>query len=185
MYDFLSYSTGNYLFVCIIRPSDGYWWNKLTSAFEVYNSSNFSSYVILCTEFGSTGIYYYLVPSSLPGSNHPYNIISKVQSGTGTGTSSADDEDANGPVGTLHWDGTSIVAINSRPTLAQILAGGDIDGYTLEQTLKICLAALAGKISGAGTTSIVIRAADDSKDRITATVTSRGNRTVVTLDATG
>lgn len=69
--------------------------------------------------------------------------------------------------------------------LAQILASGDIDGYSLEQTLKLCLAALSGKVSGGGTTEIIIRAADDSKARITATVDSNGNRSAVTLDAAG
>ncbi len=71
------------------------------------------------------------------------------------------------------------------PTLAEILAGGDIDGYTLEETLKLCLAALSGKLSGAATTTITIRAADDSADRITATVDSDGNRSAVTLNAAG
>lgn len=75
------------------------------------------------------------------------------------------------------------------PTAAQnaaaILAAGDVDGYTLEQTLKLCLAALAGKLSGAAGTTVTIRAADDSKTRITATVDSNGNRSAVTLDAAG
>lgn len=68
---------------------------------------------------------------------------------------------------------------------AAILAAGDVDGFTLEQTLKLCLAALAGKLSGAATTTITIRAADDSKARITATVDADGNRSSLTLDATG
>jgi hypothetical protein len=68
---------------------------------------------------------------------------------------------------------------------ATVLAAGDIDGYTLEQTLKLCLAALAGKLSGAATTTITIRAADDSKARITATVDADGNRSAVILDAAG
>lgn len=68
---------------------------------------------------------------------------------------------------------------------AAILAAGDVDGYTLEQTLKLCLSALAGKLSGAGTSTVTIRAADDSKARITATVDSDGNRSTITLDAAG
>lgn len=68
---------------------------------------------------------------------------------------------------------------------AAVLAAGDIDGYTLEQTLKLCLAALAGKLSGAATTTVTIRAADDSKNRIVATVDVDGNRSAVTLDAAG
>lgn len=63
------------------------------------------------------------------------------------------------------------------------MAAGDIDGYTLEQAQKLILAALAGKISGGGTTTNTIKAADGSKDRITATVDASGNRTSLTLDA--
>lgn len=68
---------------------------------------------------------------------------------------------------------------------AAMLAAGDVDGYTLEETLKLCLAALAGKLSGAATTTITIRAADDSTDRIVATVDADGNRSAVVLDETG
>ena len=63
------------------------------------------------------------------------------------------------------------------------LAAGAIDGFTLEETQKILMAAMAGKVSGGGTTNMVFRAADDSKARVTATVDSNGNRTVITLDA--
>ncbi len=65
------------------------------------------------------------------------------------------------------------------------LAAGDIDGYTLEEALKIVLATCAGEVSGATTTTITIRAADDSKSRITATVDADGNRSALTLDETG
>lgn len=66
-----------------------------------------------------------------------------------------------------------------------ILASGDVDGFTLEQTFKLLLAAAAGKLSGAATATQIIRAADDSKDRITATTDADGNRTAITLDAAG
>jgi len=58
------------------------------------------------------------------------------------------------------------------------------DGYDLEQAIRLILAADAGKLSGGGTTTEIMRAADDSKARITATVDSSGNRTAITLDAT-
>lgn len=60
----------------------------------------------------------------------------------------------------------------------------DADGYDLPGSLRLLLAPLAGKLSGAGTTTNIIRAADDSKARITATVDASGNRTAITLDAT-
>lgn len=68
---------------------------------------------------------------------------------------------------------------------AAVLAAGDIDGYSLEEAHKLELAALVGKLSGADGTTITIRAADDSKARITATVDSSGNRTAVALSETG
>lgn len=66
-----------------------------------------------------------------------------------------------------------------------VLASGDVDGFTVEQTLKLLLATLVGKVSGGGTNTITIRAADDSKARVTATVDTSGNRTSLTLDAAG
>lgn len=51
---------------------------------------------------------------------------------------------------------------------------------TLTQSLQLSNASLAGKVSGAGTSTVVIRDLADSKDRITATVDADGNRTAVT-----
>jgi hypothetical protein len=64
------------------------------------------------------------------------------------------------------------------------LANGIETGITPRQALRLVLAASAGKLSGAATTTIVIRNVGDSKDRITATVDSSGNRSAVTVDAT-
>ncbi len=67
------------------------------------------------------------------------------------------------------------------------LAGDDIDGaidgYSLEEAMRLVLSALAGKLSGAATTSIAIRDVADTTNRIAATVDSSGNRTAITLDA--
>lgn len=75
--------------------------------------------------------------------------------------------------------------IDALPTLAEILAGGDIDGYSIEETQKLLLSALTGILAGAGTSEITIQAADGSKVRITAQVDANGNRTSLVLDATG
>lgn len=64
------------------------------------------------------------------------------------------------------------------------LSNGIETSITLRQALRLILAANAGKLSGGGTTTVVIRNATDSKDRITATVDISGNRSAVTLDAT-
>ncbi len=82
------------------------------------------------------------------------------------------------------------IAALSIPTAAQNaaalldLANGIESSITLRQALRLILAASAGKISGAATTTIVIRNVGDSKDRITATVDADGNRSAVTTDAT-
>ena len=58
----------------------------------------------------------------------------------------------------------------------------DIDGYTLEEAMRLLLAVNTGKLQPTAT-SAVFRAADDSKNRVTATTTADGSRTAVTLDA--
>jgi hypothetical protein len=55
---------------------------------------------------------------------------------------------------------------------------------TPRQALRLILAASAGKLSGAATSTVIIRNVGDSKDRITATVDADGNRAAVTVDAT-
>ncbi len=58
-------------------------------------------------------------------------------------------------------------------------------GLTVRQALRLGAAADAGKASGMGTGTAVLRnAVEDSKARITATVDSDGNRTAVTTDLT-
>ena len=54
--------------------------------------------------------------------------------------------------------------------------------FTAVQLLRIALAAMAGKLSGAATTTVSIRDLGDTKNRIVATVTADGDRTAVTLD---
>jgi hypothetical protein len=56
-----------------------------------------------------------------------------------------------------------------------------VDGTTtFEQGQRLQNSAAAGKVSGAATTTVVIRDLADTKDRITATVDADGNRTAVT-----
>lgn len=76
---------------------------------------------------------------------------------------------------------TSLASSATSEIATAILASGNVDGYTLEQTLKLCLSALAGKLSGVGTGTITIRSANDTANRIVATVDGTGNRTAITL----
>jgi hypothetical protein len=58
-------------------------------------------------------------------------------------------------------------------------------GLTLRQAQRLIAAAAAGKLSGAATTTILVRnAVADTKNRITATVDVDGNRAAVTTDVT-
>lgn len=60
-----------------------------------------------------------------------------------------------------------------------------VDGTTTaRQSVRLANSANGGKVSGAGTTTVVIRDLADTKDRINATVDSSGNRTAVTRDVT-
>lgn len=64
-------------------------------------------------------------------------------------------------------------------------ANGIETSLTLRQAQRLIAAAVAAKLSGAATTTIVIRnAVADTKDRITATVDASGNRSAITYDVT-
>jgi hypothetical protein len=100
-------------------------------------------------------------------------------------------------------DNTTIAAINAKTTNLPAAPAATTDiptananadalldrtdgvetGRTIRQSMRIMLAALAGKLSGASTTLIAIRDTNDLKNRITAAVDTHGNRTSVTLDA--
>jgi hypothetical protein len=86
---------------------------------------------------------------------------------------------------------TASLSIGFRPSATDI-AGELLDvqeleaGLNLRAALRIITAALAGKVSGAGGSTITFRAAEaDHKARIVATVDASGNRSAVTLDGTG
>lgn len=74
---------------------------------------------------------------------------------------------------------------NSIATALLDLSDSIETGVTVRGATRLQLAALAGKVSGAGTGTEVFRnAVQDSKDRITATVDTSGNRTAITTDQT-
>ena len=55
-------------------------------------------------------------------------------------------------------------------------------GYTALNSTRLMLAALAGKVSGALTTTVTIRNPQDTKSRIVGTVDADGNRSAVSYD---
>ncbi len=76
------------------------------------------------------------------------------------------------------------------PAVAQQVADALLDrsgavesSLTPRQALRLIAAALAGKVSISGNTVTFRNAVDDSKDRITATTDSNGQRTAISVDA--
>lgn len=85
--------------------------------------------------------------------------------------------------------GTAARALTDKAGFSLSAAGVDavldeiVEGtYSLREATRLFLAVLAGKSSGGGTATLKFRDTGDSKDRITATVDSNGNRTAMTLD---
>ena len=81
---------------------------------------------------------------------------------------------------------SAVLDAGARPSafdIAQEILGSATEGtVTVRQALRLLLAVLAGKVSGAGTGTVVFRDVNDTKNRVTATVDSNGNRTSVTRD---
>jgi hypothetical protein len=86
--------------------------------------------------------------------------------------------DAFARIGAL---GVGLTAITDKTGL--IPGATDVDGHSFVGALKLLLASLS-KLSGAATTTNTFRDAADTKNRITATVDTDGNRTAVTFDST-
>jgi hypothetical protein len=63
-------------------------------------------------------------------------------------------------------------------------ADGVETGRTVRQSMRLMLATLVGKLSGASTTQVTIRDSNDTKNRVIASVDSHGNRTAVLVDQT-
>ena len=63
------------------------------------------------------------------------------------------------------------------------LSAGVETGLTLRQCMRLIAAAVLGKANGLDTTTVHYRDTGDTKNRITATVDTYGNRSSVTLDS--
>jgi hypothetical protein len=78
---------------------------------------------------------------------------------------------------------TTVISTNSAGLINGQITDQLVEGtLSVNDALRIILAASAGKLSGAATTTVTIRDTGDSTDRIVATVDVDGNRTAVTLD---
>jgi hypothetical protein len=94
---------------------------------------------------------------------------------------------ANLTVGTVTalttWDkaGYALSAAGIDSVWDEVIEGA---APTARQAMRLYLSALASKLSGAGTGTLVFRDYADSKDRITATVDASNNRTAIVTDVT-
>jgi hypothetical protein len=81
--------------------------------------------------------------------------------------------------------GTAEAELTAGEVATELLDTQDVEsGMSVRESLRLILSALAGKVSGGGTTTITIRNTADSKNRIVATVDANGNRSAVTYDVT-
>jgi hypothetical protein len=80
--------------------------------------------------------------------------------------------------------GTSEITALNDITVANILAGVVEGTVTIKHAIAAILAFSAGTTDGANTTSLVFKNQAASKDRITMTVNTNGERSAVTLDVT-
>lgn len=194
----------------IVRNSVAQPYNVSIPGFEDYTTSQLSNYAILLTEQGIASAYYSGDMPPVSGGVYTlafYRRVGVDPSETDIGLGTALIEWAGSEVADLATLEAMITAVSSQ--LPPSLVGGRIDahvgdisgtaenaladaildraagvevGFTVRQGLRLILAAMAGKLAGAGTISVAIRAANDLKTRITATVDAQGNRTVMVLD---
>lgn len=83
----------------------------------------------------------------------------------------------------MEWNVGGPTALSPEGLAQSLLDDYDIEtGYSMKEALRLILSALAGKVSGAETTTVTIRNVTDGKSRIVATVDSNGNRTSLTYD---
>jgi len=109
------------------------------------------------------------------------NLDALISSRMATFTYTAPD---NATIGTISTAVSALPTANQNADALLDRTDGIETGRTPRQGLRLMLAALAGKLSGAATTTVVIRDTNDLKDRISATVDSSGNRSAITYDVT-
>lgn len=138
----------------LIRLSDGAFWNTSgTPAFEAYSAANIADYGIAATETGVTGIY----TASNPSERTPCQC--KFVQAAASSLAVAD------LVNNVFYEDN--------------VGGPDVDGKTLEETLRIIAATTAGELRDAGTDQETFKGLDGTTDRVVADVDAAGNRSNV------
>ena len=94
------------------------------------------------------------------------DAVTKIQTGLAT------------PTNITAAAGVALSAAGVDAILDEVVVGS----YTMRQLLTVMSAALAGKLSGGGTTTLTFRGIDDASNVIVATVDASHNRTAVTIN---
>ncbi len=162
----------------LLRDSAGLVWNGTT--FVAYATANLATYALTMTEQGTASRFYVGdMPTVASGT---YSVTAYVRAGA-----TPAETDAPVAVGQVTWTGTAfLVGSTANQVSDALLDRTDAveSALTLRQALRLVVAATAGKLSGAATTTVVVRNVGDTKARITATVDADGNRSAVTTDVT-
>jgi len=108
----IQYASGKTLYF-VVRNATGSIWNTNTSAFEAYNSLNYSQYAVTMTEQGSSGFYAGSFPSAITAG--VFSIVSKQQLG-----GSAAETDVTAGNGDFQWNGTATLPLSNLATSGQI-----------------------------------------------------------------
>jgi hypothetical protein len=196
-------TTGQTLYA-LVRDSDADVWKVSISEFVPYATADLAHYEIVLGEQGVASGYYAGSFPAVPAGLYRVSIYQRVGGSAAEGdpliatylldwagadTGSAGQALARLPASLVNGH-MSASAQELAAGLANALADALLDrldaietGYTPRKALRLMLAALAGKLSGAGGATVSIRNVTDTKTRIQAAVDAVGNRTALTLDA--
>lgn len=180
-------TTGLTVYSVVNRESDGFRWNR-ASGFEALTAADWSGYAYSLAEVSGTGYYQGAMPSGLVG---PGLLVVNYFNQVGSGPSIS--SDVLFGVQSVDWNGLADTGWNSSGAGSLsgqlFIAPKGLDGIQIESGVNMrqaqspILAATAGRLSGAGTTTILIDGGNVSgTNRITAVVDNSGNRTQVMLN---
>jgi hypothetical protein len=117
-----------------------------------------------------------LEPPTLQG----FGLATATVPGVGSFAASADAKGSMTADISLSASGAALSPESVASSVRTALMGTTLDGYTLEQIIKLTSATLLGKSSG-GATNPVFRSIDDTADRVSGEVDGVGNRTASVL----
>lgn len=168
----LAYGTSGRTLYAVVRSTTGTVWNG--AAFVAYNGANWTTYAVTMTEQGASGYYTGDFPAVAGG---VYDVEVRDRAGVTAATT-----DALAGSGDLQWSGTAVLSVYDSIALvaAAVWAFVTEGAFTAVQIMRGIAAFVMGKASGGNTAAPVFRDLADTQDRIAMTVTTDGDRTVVT-----